>query len=228
MDCGGEYEQSVGTIDDLMIVAAVGEIDGPYGTLAQAGPCWIHSDTGLPFFGVMEFDVADLEILQLDGELKPVILHEMGHVLEIGTLWEHFALLRNPSSENEVLDTHFAGRLAIEAFDSADGVGYTGGGKIPVENREARNAHWRAPVFGNELMVRGLGETTPLRAITIQSLADLGYKVDASQADAYRLPAAAALASMLENSIDLGNDVLRVPIVVVDRNGLIVRVIPPN
>ena len=231
VDCGGEYEQSVGTIDDLMIVAAVVEIDGPGGTLARAGPCWIRSDTGLPFFGVIEFDVADLERLENNGTMRPVILHEMGHVLGIGTLWEHFDLLRNPSSANEALDTHFAGRLAIEAFDSAGGVGYTGGGKVPVENRggpATHNSHWRASVFGNELMIGRLGRTTPLSAITIQSLADLGYKVDASQADAYRLPDAAALASMLENSIDLGNDVLRVPIVVVDRNGLIVRVIPPN
>ena len=231
VDCGGEYEQSVGTIDDLMIVAAVVEIDGPGGTLGRAGPCRIRSDTGLPFFGVMELDVADLERLENNGTMRPVILHEMGHVLGIGTLWEHFDLLRNPSSANEALDTHFAGRLAIEAFDSAGGVGYTGGGKVPVENRGGpgtRNDHWRASVFGNELMVGRLGETTPLSAITIQSLADLGYTVDASQADAYRLPDAAALASMLENSIDLGNDVLRVPIVVVDRNGLIVRVIPPN
>ena len=231
VDCGGEYEQSVGTIDDLMIVAAVVEIDGPGGTLGRASPCWIRSDTGLPFFGMMEFDVADLESLENNGTMRPVILHEMGHVLGIGTLWEYFDLLRNPSSANEALDTHFAGRLAIEAFDSAGVVGYTGGGKVPVENLGGpgtRNGHWRASVFGNELMIRYLGETTPLSAITIQSLADLGYKVDASQADAYRLPDAAALASMLENSIDLGNDVLRVPIVVVDRNGLIVRVIPPN
>ena len=232
VDCGGEYEQSVGTIDDLMIVAAVVEIDGPGGTLGRAGPCWIRRDTGLPFFGLMEFDVADLERLENNGTMRPVILHEMGHVLGIGTLWEqHFDLLRNPSSANEALDTHFAGRLAIEAFDSAGGVGYTGGGKVPVENRGGpgtRNSHWRASVFGNELMIGYLGRTRPLSAITIQSLADLGYTVDASQANAYRLPDAAALASMLENSIDLGNDVLRVPIVVVDRNGLIVRVIPPN
>ena len=231
VDCGGEYEQTVGTIDDLMIVAAVVEIDGPGGILGQAGPCWVRSESGLPFFGRMEFDEADLEREERQGRLKPLVLHEMGHVLGIGALWRYHDLLRNPSSQSDTLDTHFVGRLAISAFDAAGGDGYTGGDKVPVENTGGpgtRNGHWRRSVFGNELMIGWLGNSPLLSAITIQSLADLGYTVDTSVADAYRLPDAAAVPSMLENSIDLGNDIITGPVVVVDRNGRIVRVIPPN
>ncbi len=61
VDCAGEYEQSVETIDDLMIVAAVVEIDGPGGILGRARPCWIRRENRLPYFGMIEFDVADLE-----------------------------------------------------------------------------------------------------------------------------------------------------------------------
>ena len=42
--CGDDptFRRYVGMIDDLMIVAAVGDIDGPGGTLGQAGPCQMH------------------------------------------------------------------------------------------------------------------------------------------------------------------------------------------
>ena len=230
ISCGGKYAQTVETIDDLMIVAAVVEIDGPGGTLGRAGPCWVRSESGLPFFGRMEFDEADLERVERQGRLKPLILHEMGHVLGIGTLWRIHRLLRDPSSETDILDTHFVGRLAVEAFDAAGGDGYTGGEKVPVENtggRGTRNVHWRASVFGKELMIGWLMDSTPLSAITIQSLADLGYAVDPGLADAYRLPDEAAAAFMLEDAIGLGDDIIRGPIVVADRTGRIVRIIPP-
>ena len=235
--CQGEYEQSVDTIRSLMIVAAGVEIDGPGNALAQAGPC-LATRVGsnlLPYFGMMEFDVADLEWMERTGTLEPVILHEMAHVLGIGTFWQHLDLLANPSLRaGRQVDTYLALPLAIAAFDRAGGVSYTGGGKVPVANMGTRpgsdDAHWRQSVLGNELMtpsIEATARSSPLSAITIQSLADLGYTVDVSLADAYRLPAAAAVAGLLENSVDLGNDIIREPIVVTDRNGRVVRVIPP-
>ena len=44
-------------------------------------------------------------------------------------------------------------------------------------------------MLDDELMTpRSGGATHPLSAITIQSLADIGYRVDAAQADAYTVP----------------------------------------
>ena len=241
VSCSGEYEQSVETIDDLMIVAAVVEIDGrgdeTGNTLGRAGPCWVRSVGAhvLPYFGRMEFDVADLEWMEGNGTLKPVILHEMAHVLGIGTLWEHLDLLRNPSlAAGREVDTYLPLPLAVAAFDQAGGGSYTSGGKVPVENKGTRpgsdDGHWRKSVFGPELMTWSISpESSPLSAITIQALADLGYTVDLRLADAYRLPTAAAVAESLQNSIDLHNDIIRGPIVVTDRNGRVVRIIPtPN
>ncbi len=236
VDCFGEYEQSVETIDDLMIVAAAVEIDGPGKVLGQAGPCRIRGQSKLPWFGTMEFDVADLEELERDGILKRVILHEMGHVLGIGSLWRTLGLLRNPSlPAGREVDTHLPLPLAVEAFDQAGGVTYTEGGKVPVENKGYRpgsdDGHWRASVFGTELMTPSISpnaESSPLSTITIQSLADLGYTVDVSLADAYRLPSAAALELLLENSTDLGNDIIVGPIVVTDQYGRTIRVIPKS
>ena len=154
LDCGDDprFDRYVETIDDLMIVAAVDEIDGPGGTLAQAGACWRRAGTLMPLYGRMEFDVADLERLEQRGTLEDVVLHEMGHVLGIGTIWSRLGLLRDPASETEAPDTHFTGPLAIEAFDEAGGTGYRGA-KVPVENMGGPGSrvmrHWRETVLSD-------------------------------------------------------------------------------
>ena len=145
--------------------------------------------------------------------------------------WEDFGLLQNPASEGTSPDTHFSGSLAIAAFNKAGRSGYAGA-KVPVENTLAggMNDHWRQTVLGDELMTGLLNvarTNRPLNAITIHSLADLGYEVDLTAADSYRLPATgAALAHDPGNQIPYGDDIWRGPIVVEDRDGRIVRVIP--
>ena len=85
-------------------------------------------------------------------------------------------------------DTHFDGANAIAAFDDAGGTDYQGQ-KVPVENERggsgARDAHWRKSVMGSELMTFALSGDGEFSAITIQSMADLGYVVDDSVADDY-------------------------------------------
>ena len=71
-------------------------------------------------------------------------------------------------------------RGAIAAFNDAGGRNYTGA-KVPVDG-----SHWRYSVLEGDLMVPGGGRA--LSAITVQSLADLGYGVDVTQADPYTLP----------------------------------------
>ena len=230
--CGEDprFQRHVETIDDLMIVVAVGEIDGPRGVLGRAGPCWIRTGTWLPIYGRIEMDAADLEQLET-GDLEEVILHEMGHVLGIGLIWSRLDLLRDPASETSTPDTHFTGPLAIAAFDEAGGTGY-GGAKVPVENRGgsgSRNSHWRETVLVLELMTpaQNIGVADPLSAITIQSLADLGYEVDSTWAEPYELPSAdMARAIEAAPKIPYGDDIWRGPVVVVDPDGRIVRVIP--
>ena len=66
----------------------------------------------------------------------------------------------------------------------------------------------------------------PLSAITVQSLADLGYSVDLAAADRYRLPTADGARAVDEGErIPYGDDIRRGPIAVVDGAGRIVRVI---
>ena len=224
--------ERVETVDDLVIVTSVREIDGAGRVLAGAAVCAVREESGLPLVGVMVYDATDLEGLAGSDDLEEVILHEIGHVLGIGTIWSDFELLINPSlPDNQGADTHFPGIHAIGAFDDAGGEEYTLG-KVPVENLAgpgSGDAHWREAVLGHELMTpyQHLGLVDPLSEITIRSLADLGYAVDATLAEPFEL--AAALAADVTDPtrrIEYGEDILKGPIVVVDRNGRIVRIIP--
>ena len=232
LGCSGIFaDQEIGgTIDDLLIVAVVEEVDGPGGILASATPCGVREGSMLPFLGVNRFDKDDLERLEGSSDLDEVILHEIGHVLGIGSIWREFDLLRDPSLQTPGADTHFAGPLAIAAFDEAGGTNYTDGAKVPVENLAgpgSGDSHWRQSVFVTELMTpyASIGTPDALSAITIQSLADLGYTVDLSLAEPYTLPGLVAAEEAIAALIDYGDDVLKGPIVVVDRNGRVVRVI---
>ena len=126
------------------------------------------------------------------------VLHEMGHALGFGTYpWTYLDLLKDPSKGpfgtpiTPSPDTYFSGAKAIAAFNTAGGSSYTGN-KVPVENSGrsgvSRDSHWRQSVMQSELMTPGSSNPAPLSAITIQSMADLGYTVDVTQADAYTLP----------------------------------------
>ena len=108
-------------------------------------------------------------------------------------------LLNDPAAgadpNSPLPDTHFTGANAIAAFDAAGGTSYAGA-KVPVENDDdfgGVDRHWRISVFGyGELMVgtfRLRGARLPMSAITVQSMADLGYSVNAGAADGYGLPA---------------------------------------
>ena len=234
-DCTEGSPAFSGVVDDVLIYVDITAIDGPGSVLGQAGPCRVRGSM-LPVTGSMQFDEADLAQLEADGDLSAVILHEMANVLGVGVLWDLFGFLQNPSDPENGgttgADTHFTGPLAIAAFNSAGGVGYTGGEKVPVENilgAGSGDSHWREDPVDNELMtpVLNSGQTNPLSAITLQSMADMGYDVDVSRADPYnkvftsppRAPSPGA------RMIDLHDDVLRVPITVVDRDGRVIRVI---
>ncbi len=227
--------QRIGTVDDVVIVATVREIDGEGGTLARAGPCGIRNVSRLPFLGALELDSADLAELEEAGNAKDVeevILHEIGHVLGFGTVWTRQGLLRNPSVHDAGADTHFVGPLAIAAFDEKGGDNYRGGEKVPVENESgpgAADSHWRESVLGSELLTpyQTVGERDLLSLITVQSMADLGYTVRVGLAEWYQLPQPdAAARAAPARAIPYGDDILRGPITVVDPDGRVVRVIP--
>lgn len=227
--CGLPHPSVNMTYDDLLIFAAVTAIDGPGAVLGRAGPCALRTGTGgLPLIGVMEFDVADLANLESGGQLGSVILHEMGHVLGIGSIWNRFGLLQNPSSAGSPLDTHYSGPGGIAGFDAIGGTTYTGGAKVPVENTGGpgtMNGHWRETVLRNELMTGFIngGVANPLSQLTVRSLADLGYTVDPSAADPFSLAFALRNGPDPRPAVELHDDIFDGPRFTMDRGGRLAR-----
>ena len=221
--CGGGLPATKETVDDVVIFASVDSIDGPGGILGRAGPCVFRSGSRFPVVGVMEFDSADVGVLEQAGEFGLVIQHEMGHVLGYGTRWSGLLAGANGS------DPHFVGAQALAAFDRVGGVAYTAGAKVPVENccgSGTRNAHWRESVFQNELMTGFLNSgSNPLSVVTTASMGDLGYLVNYAASDAYVL--SLSLRAGPSPLRSLGDDILHWPIAVVDAAGRVVQIIPP-
>ena len=177
----------------------------------------------------MIFDAADLGWMNEEGWLEDVSEHEIGHVLGIGTLWTHHGLLQSPSlPDSRGAGTHFSGPRAVAAFDDAGGARYQGG-KVPVENRRGSgsgDSHWREAVLGTELMTPTIGGgNNPLSRITIESLADLGYRVNLDGVDTFTLNLDLAAAALPGPAIELVDDILPVPLRIVDRQGRVVRII---
>ena len=90
--------------------------------------------------------------------------------------------------------------------------------------------HWRESVFGSELMTPNLfvNRREPLSVITLEALTDMGYYVDLSFADDYELDGVDAGVGAMDPAriINLGDDFDRGPVMIIDRDGNIVRVIP--
>jgi len=218
--CRGDEPAINERVDDVLIFATVEPIDGPGRILGSAGPCWIRDVGFLPLIGVMVFDSEDVGLLEREGLLETVFLHEMGHVLGFGATWPYLGLLADPAASGGT-DPHFTGRRAGSAFNTAGGTGYAGA-KVPVESGFGPgtfDSHWRESVFDNELMTGFINDgSNPLSAVTVASLADMGYAVDLSAADRYALSSALRLAAT-RRTLVLENDVIRLPIRTVDASG---------
>lgn len=229
--CGGN-PATEGPFDDLTIFVTIEEIDGPGSVLGQAGPCFIRVPGDLTVIGRMQFDVEDIELLESEGALQAVILHEMGHVLGFGTLWEELELVEDvsePDPDPPLADTHFIGAKALLAFDAAGGTSYSGA-KVPVQNDGGAgtvNSHWRDNVFDPELMTGFLNNGfNPLSAVTVASLEDLGYTVNPGGADPFTLDPGFRIAGPRLGRL-MVNDVIRDPIRRVDASGRIVGLYRP-
>ncbi len=101
-----------------------------------------------------------------------VMVHEFGHVMGIGGLWQENDLIE-PITGVYRSDTN-----AGEAYHRL----YNTDGDIPLatDGESGISGHWDEEIFGNELMTpqkESLGISMPLSEITLGSLEDIGWNV---------------------------------------------------
>lgn len=197
--CGlsGHPDISRTNIRGLRVYLLVEAIDGPAGTLGQAGPCLIRNND-IPALGYMRFDEADVANLQATGRLPRVVLHEMMHVLGFGTVWYDNLVdtLTTPT------DVRYTGVRARNACVMDHGGAVPCASTVPIHSTDgagSRFSHWRESVFQSELMTPFLGSgATPFSKMSIQVLADIGYVVSDESADAYTVPSPPTAAMLRE------------------------------
>lgn len=184
-------------IDDLLIFVTVDSIDGVRNVLGSAGPCYVNDPVSTTVIGSMRFDSADLPLLEAEGRLESVILHEMLHVIGVGTLWDTLLV------DRQTPGVRFIGTQARDACASLVGGAAPCASAVPVENcldlaigqtcgAGTQDSHWKESIFRSELMTGYLGSgDQPLSSFTLLSLADIGYQVNRAAASAYVVPSPA-------------------------------------
>lgn len=181
-------------IDDLLIDVRIGHVADPADTnpgcqVAPPPPCWDYVATGgptdtrnasnLPNHGTILIDFQNRDMPA--QQLEQVLIHEIGHVLGIGTLWEERGFVLNAGTPNP----SYHEPNALQQYRNLTGQQQLTG--IPVEGDhpgEASNdSHWDELNLSNELMTPTLDNPAPLSRITIGALIDLGYIASYATAD---------------------------------------------
>ncbi len=178
------FVPGVGQVDDLVVNISSFTIDGPGGVLGNASLTAVRIGSSLPSAAMINFDTADIIALESSGQLDDVALHELGHSLGFGSIWEDLGLITGAGGP----DPQFIGQMAVNEYNLRFNTNVTG---VPVENMGGAgtaDAHWRESILSNELMTGFLNTgANPLTRLTIAQFADLGYQVDFTAADSLNI-----------------------------------------
>lgn len=178
-----------GPVDDLLILVRGVVKDGPGQILGSAGPCLLRGGlTGLPALGRMDLDIDDIDALEANGKLLGVVMHEIGHVLNLTSFgWSAHGFLEfNAGTCLGSSSVRYTGANAVARW-----LALGGSGGVPVEDNGISGtacSHWDEDTFGIELMTGYIANEMALSTVTIGALDDLGYQVDYTAADPYTLP----------------------------------------
>jgi hypothetical protein len=203
----------------LIIDAELAPIDGVGGILGSAGPT-VGNGFGGSFLyataGGMQFDTADVAALETAGTFAAVILHEMAHVIGIGTLWSSAAAGLPGFQELYVSGSgQYTGATGLAAYQQ-EFVGQGSATFVPVElggGGGTANGHWNEVNNGagatgivrvsdgrdvrDMLMTGWLNAPTFISDTTLGSFEDLGYNTTLSLAGAIPEPSTAIPLALL-------------------------------
>jgi hypothetical protein len=178
-------------VDDVVVVVDRTEMSGAGGVVGLGTWCLAQGSPLLTGAGFFQLDEADLPGLT-PYQARALVLHELGHVLGIGTQWDVLGheLIGGKGGpdpryvgEEGVAQYHLLG--GADADVDVEDFGDPGNGR--------RDVHWSERTFNWELMtsvLEAVGTPMPLSTISVGAVVDLGYPaVNLGAAEAYDLPA---------------------------------------
>ena len=153
VDFSAELPEAVRSqLGPILITPTIAGIDGPFQTLAFAGPTEVFEFGGggnpknggtvgsnqiaIAQAGAMTVDEEDIPFMQAAGILVDVIIHEMGHILGFGTLWEDNGLTQAFGNVQHYVGEHGLNKYREESgeqfaqyipLETAGGAGTAGG-----------------------------------------------------------------------------------------------------
>lgn len=182
----------------------------PGATMQRLKPS-VAQPWNFPFLAALNIDLNDLDALMNDrARFFDTIVHEVGHVLGIGTRWEDEApkppLLRNdvPGDKGAKTRAGYIGQSACRAYAALKGLPSSGHPpEIPLDAEQQGTTpayHWGEDVLPFEIMSSSLdtptaatiagGGSNVISTVSVGALQDLGYVVDMGAAEP--LPGASA------------------------------------
>jgi hypothetical protein len=207
MDCSFTREQSIVPqairthVDDLILYVGMNkDITAIDGIIADGGPCLTRNagSINLPLMSKLFFNKAYFDDYSTNKPnlLKDAAIHEVGHALGFGTIWQLFPGLNTQTAVGSACGNNpeFTG---INAKREYQALGGTGNVPLKATSENGTCGHWSEKLFDREIMTpapnetpANTGQTNPLSRLTIASMEDLGYTVDYGLADSYALSVA--------------------------------------
>lgn len=147
----------------------------PRNVAGFGGPCVVRPD-GLPLLGTVRLNILSYESFS-DQKLDDLLMHEVGHVLGLGTAWGRGTRLGLVSGDTGSVDPIFVGPAALASFGLLGRSATFAGRRVPLELRSL--GHWRGDAFAGEVMAPTLSTVAqPVSAVTVAALRDIGWAVE--------------------------------------------------
>jgi hypothetical protein len=170
---------SFGMVDDILIYANMGTIDGSGGYIGWGSVAQIRTEgDNLASVGSITLDKDDQSLYSDASYFEDFVVHEVLHAMGFGTLWSYAGLVETINGQ-----LRFTGQNATEAYNTefadiaaADADSWLG---VPVEmegGSGTAGVHWDDATFTDEVMTGRLNWTNVISDMTLASLADMGYQ----------------------------------------------------
>ncbi|GGM19939.1 hypothetical protein GCM10010841_29970 [Deinococcus aerophilus] len=212
-DCDRGLPRVQGTLKKLLVFVVVKRLkDDVYAT---GMPCDLRDGSYLPVYGVIDLNSDGLSDLPRE-DLLDTMIHELLHVLGVGTLWEaDYRVSVSGDTDGRTLVRRVGGALyytgprALAAYRTL-------GGQGPGVPLDPDAGHWSGRAVCAEILSGDAGDFTgrvnPVSVLTLGALEDLGYRVNRAGAGRFSLPKGSSCAAQLKG--EASGDRARTPPVV--------------